>query len=216
MKSQTNPNIQLETLTSEIAMEDYLRDYVDVERFLGLCAQCSNYDSRWSCPPYDFDPLDYLKEFSAVRVVARRISPIGDWRFGEHAGQADPTDSTLDAEADSAAGPTYTGENAQSYDHVWRMLSQVKADLEEELFEMEKQFPGSRLLSGGSCYKCAEGCTRPAGEPCRHPEMMRYSIEALGGDVEKIAKDLLHSPLIWCGAGEFPPYYMLVGGLLVK
>lgn len=200
-------NIRIENLTARIVMEDYLRDYVDVPRFLGLCAQCSNYDNRWSCPPFDFDPLDHLKQFSAVRVIARKVSPIGHWRFGEATGESPSA---------PAQGPTFTGENAENYDHVWQMLSTVKADLEAELFLMEEQFPGSRLLSGGSCYKCNQGCTRPAGLPCRHPEMMRYSIEALGGDVEKIAADLLHSPLIWSKAGELPPYYMLVGGLLLK
>jgi len=205
MKSQ--PNISLETLTAEISMEDYLRDYVDVPRFLGLCAQCSNYDNRWSCPPFDFDPLNHLKQFSAVRVIARKVSPIGDWRFGEATGESTSA---------PAQGPTFTGENAENYDHVWQMLSTVKADLEAELFRMEEQFPGSQLLSGGSCYKCNQGCTRPAGLPCRHPEMMRYSIEALGGDVEKISAQLLGSPLIWSKAGELPPYYMLVGGLLLK
>lgn len=205
MKSQ--PNISLETLTAEISMEDYLRDYVDVPRFLGLCAQCSNYGNRWSCPPFDFDPLDHLRQFSAVRVIARKVSPIGDWRFGEATGESTSA---------PAQGPTFTGENAENYDHVWQMLSTVKADLEAELFRMEEQFPGSRLLSGGSCYKCNQGCTRPAGLPCRHPEIMRYSIEALGGDVEKISARLLDSPLIWSKAGELPPYYMLVGGLLLK
>ena len=200
-------NIRIENLTARIAMEDYLRNYVDVPRFLGLCAQCSNYDNRWSCPPFDFDPLVHLKQFSAVRVIARKVSPIGDWRFGEATGESPSA---------PAQGPTFTGENAENYDQVWQMLSTVKADLEAELFRMEEQFPGSRLLSGGSCYKCNQGCTRPAGLPCRHPEIMRYSIEALGGDVEKIAADLLDSPLIWSKAGELPPYYMLVGGLLLK
>lgn len=195
-------NIRIETLTAEIPMEEYLRDYVDVERFLGLCAQCSNYLNRWSCPPYDFDPLDYIKRFRTVKVVARKISPIGDW-------QPDIQDEN------AQAGPAYTGEGAKSYEWVWQMMSSVKADLEAELFKEEDALPGSQLLSGGSCYKCAEGCTRPTGEPCRHPDLMRYSIEALGGDVEKIACDLLGSPLIWSGAGELPPYYMLVGGLLV-
>lgn len=199
-------NIRTEILTARIAMEDYLRDYVDVPRFLGLCAQCSNYEHRWSCPTFDFDPLEYLRQFSEVLVVASKISPVGEWRLDE---PDEPAEGT-------AAGPTFTGENAENYDRVWRMLSSVKADLEAQLFLMEKDHPGSRLLSGGSCYKCAEGCTRPAGLPCRHPEQMRYSIEALGGDVEKIAAEILGSPLIWCGPGEFPPYYMLVGGLLVK
>ncbi|MBQ7640516.1 MAG: hypothetical protein IJS91_05965 [Bacteroidales bacterium] len=188
-----NPdNIRIETLTAEISMEDYLRDYVDVPRFYELCTQCGNFGTRWSCPPYDFSSTDFLREFSTFRVVARRISPIGDWQFDEPA---------------EGEGP---------YEKIWQMLGRVKADLEADLFELENEFPGSRLVSGGSCYKCAEGCTRTSGEPCRHPEIMRYAVEALGGDVEKIAKDLLHSPIIWNETGVLPPYYMLVGGLLVK
>ena len=192
MKSQTDPNIRIETLTAEISMEEYLRDYVDVPRFYELCAQCGNFGARWSCPPYDFDPPELLRGFSTVRVVARRISPVGQWQFGQQADGADP------------------------YEEAWQMLGSVKAGLEAELLRLEKEFPGSMILTGGGCHKCPEGCTRPTGEPCRHPELMHYAVEALGGDVEKIAKDLLHSPLIWSGAGEYPPYYMLVGGLLVK
>ena len=221
MKSNS---IQIETLTAEIPMEEYLRDYVDVRRFLGLCAQCSNYRNRWSCPPFDFDPLDHLRKFSVVRVVARKILPIADWRPDDCAVQGAADDPAHDHQAgqtaepgapDPHAGPTFTGEGAKSYDWVWQMMSSVKADLEAELFEEEKAHPGSELLSGGSCYKCAEGCTRPGGAPCRHPDVLRYSIEALGGDVEKIARDLLGSPLLWAEPGELAPYYMLVGGLML-
>ena len=57
-------------------------------------------------------------------------------------------------------------------------------------------------------------CTRVNEEPCRHPEKMRYSIEALGGDVSKTAADLLDLELKWGKNGELPEYFVLVGGMI--
>ena len=36
-------------------------------------------------------------------------------------------------------------------------------------------------------------CTRPMGKSCLYPDMLRYSIESLGGDVVKTAENLLES-----------------------
>ena len=43
---------------------------------------------------------------------------------------------------------------------------------------------------------------------------MRYSIEALGGDVSKTAADLLDLELKWGKNGELPEYFVLVGGMI--
>ena len=99
---------------------------------------------------------------------------------------------------------------------IARMAGCNKA-LAEELFEMEKAYPGSVSLSAGSCSTCGkDGCTRPSGKPCRYPDKMRYSIEALGGNVGKTVHDLLGIELEWIEEGKAPSYFVLAGGLLEK
>ncbi len=97
------------------------------------------------------------------------------------------------------------------------IMSEVKRKITQELFDMEKEFDGSISLSAGSCSVCGKGnCTKPKGEPCRHPDKMRYSIEALGGNVGKTVSRLLGIELEWIEEGKVPDYFVLVGGLLKK
>lgn len=47
-----------------------------------------------------------------------------------------------------------------------RIMEEVKAGMREELYDMEKFFPGSVSLSAGSCSMCkGEGCSRPLASP---------------------------------------------------
>lgn len=58
--------------------------------------------------------------------------------------------------------------------------------------------PLSLVLIAGNCYLCKSNpCARQSGQACRHPEDMRYSLEAIGYDVGGIAEDLLQSPIQW-------------------
>lgn len=67
------------------------------------------------------------------------------------------------------------------------------------------------------CQACAcEVCLRSSGQPRAHPEQLRYSIEALGGDVGEAAQRYFGKPLLWVHHGEAPEYLMLVGGLLTR
>ena len=63
--------------------------------------------------------------------------------------------------------------------------------------------------------ECGIGnCTKKEGHSCRHPEKLRYSIEALGGNVGKTADKLLGLSLEWVEDGKLPAHFVLVGGLL--
>lgn len=166
-----------------IKVDDYLKNYVNVEEFLGYCKNCKNYEKVWSCPSYDFNPEDYWKEYDELLVVARKI--------------------IFDEDVDIP----------RSYE----IMLEVKQDMSRELYEMEKEYPGSVSLSAGSCNLCEkDGCTRLEGEPCRHPDLMRYSIESIGGDVGRTVSKLMGYELEWIEEGKVPSYYVLVGGLLKK
>ena len=108
-------------------------------------------------------------------------------------------------------------DGTETENRCMEIMAEVKRNLAEELFEMEKAYPGSESLSAGSCSTCGkDGCTRPSGKPCRYPDKMRYSIEALGGNVGKTVHDLLGIELEWIEEGKAPSYFVLAGGLLEK
>ena len=95
------------------------------------------------------------------------------------------------------------------------LMAEVKAELTEELYQREEDYPNSQSLSAGSCQICTEdNCTRKIGEPCRFPDKMRYSIESVGGNVGLTCSKLLGIRLQWMEEGQIPDYFVLVGGLL--
>lgn len=104
----------------------------------------------------------------------------------------------------------YVGKEVSADD----VVEEVKQALSEELFEREKNEPGSISLSAGSCSLCTNGCSRLDGEPCRYPDKMRYSIESLGGNVGMTISKLMGIELEWIQEGKLPSYFVLVCGLL--
>lgn len=171
-----------------MGVSDYLEGYVAIEEFLEYCKACPNYGAIWSCPPFDFDAEGCWRRFSCLLVIARKIH--------------------LPGGISQAEG--------------FRILEEVKADMSRELFEMEAANPGSVSLSAGSCSICRNafgcetesetetgtgnaaphGCTRSNGQPCRYPDTMRYSIEALGGNVGLTVQKLLGIQLEWMEEGK--------------
>lgn len=170
----------VQTIEATISVAEYLRFGVDVRKFAGYCQKCHNYGGRWSCPPFEFDPIDIWKKYQTLHVHARILAP----------------EMNTDIQA------------------LMKGMKWEKTILLEELLSLEKSVPDSMALSAGSCDICGNDCTRQNGVSCRHSEKMRYSIEALGGDVAQIVERYLHKPLCWIKDGKVPDYLTLVGGLL--
>lgn len=63
----------IETFEKEIAVDEYIRDYVNVDEFIEYCKECPNYGAVWSCPPYDFDAEEYWRQYSSLYLVAKKI-----------------------------------------------------------------------------------------------------------------------------------------------
>lgn len=175
---------------AQISVEEYLENYVDVDTFLGYCKECYNYNNKWCCPSFDFDVEDYWRQYKTLKVTAVKI--IFD---EEYAGKVFSEEEMIDITNNS--------------------LRKVKASLTAELFEEEKKYPGSVSLSAGSCYLCGEKCTKPEGKPCRLPEKLRYSIEALGGNVGLTISKLMGIDIEWAEEGKLPNYFVLVCGILL-
>ena len=84
-----------------------------------------------------------------------------------------------------------------------------------ELLAMEAEAPGSLALFAGKCDLCPV-CARTEGKPCRMPERMRYSIEALGGDCSGALEKYFGETLQWSAGQRLPEQIILLGGLLLK
>ena len=169
---------------------EFICRYRDVERFGALCAQCPSYGKVWSCPPFDFDPRERSDGFDSVTVFATTIT------FDEATRHACSTPDEA-----SRVG-------REAMQEAWQSLL-------PRLSEMERQSPGSRCFTF-RCSLCPEGCTRPEGYLCRHPDRLRQSLEAVGFDIGAMMRDLFGIELEWSSDGSLPEHITLVTALMKK
>lgn len=94
------------------------------------------------------------------------------------------------------------------------MMRPITTALNEELLEKEQSTDGMCFGFAGSCPYCdGAPCARIEGEPCRHPDKVRPSLEAYGFDVSLTVKELLGIEIKWSEQGLLPEYLTLVGGV---
>lgn len=168
-------------------MELFRQRYQDKEKFMAYCRECPRYDTVWSCPPLDIDSEVYLSRFAWINVVGAKIN----------------LERHVIEEADTAD---------KIKDLGWQIVSEVKLRMEEKLRKLERELPGSISLSSGGCNLCRE-CSRKAGQPCRLPDKMRYSLDAFGFDLSAITQDMLGIEIQWC-RDRLPDYFTLVHGIM--
>ena len=88
-------------------------------------------------------------------------------------------------------------------DDIQEFFYSVRNEIAQEMYTREDEQPGSTSLLGGACDICGiENCARKKGEPCRFPKYMRRSLEALGGNAEKIVKDFFGIEVEWPKDGK--------------
>jgi len=169
---------------------EFVLRYRDVRRIQSLCAQCPLHGKTWACPPYDIDINAVSEGFNQVILMADCIELNAQLR-----------EQSI---GDDACRST-----------VQRITDEVWGRLLPSLYDMESKHPGSRCFTG-RCRLCSQGCTRPLGLPCRHPEQMRYSLESAGFDVTAAVSDVLGIELQWSSDGRLPQCITLVTALFVK
>ncbi len=190
--SERFTNLEITSMSKEADVMDFIENCVDVEYFEKCCRECPNYGKTWSCPPYDFDPLDIWKQYKTFFICAKKVLTPQD-----------------------LLEKTYT------LDELMRIGGQLTKNaclgLDDELDAMHTEFEGSRIIGGGKCVICGkDGCARLSGKPCRFPEKMSYSIESLGGNVEAVLKRYFNEKIYWGADGKLAPSYIRVAGLLKK
>ena len=97
------------------------------------------------------------------------------------------------------------------------LMKPVTTELNKYLLEQEKALDGISFGFVGSCPYCGGmPCARIEGKPCKHPDKVRPSLEAIGFDMGKTAKDLLGLEIKWSQEGLIPEYLTLVCGIFYQ
>ncbi len=100
------------------------------------------------------------------------------------------------------------------FSEVNRFFRPERLRIEKKLRDMEITYRGKAFAYAGSCLYCPEGtCSRLENQPCRHPELVRPSLESYGFDLGKTASELFGFPLLWSNDGYLPEYLTLICGL---
>lgn len=180
-------NYNVSTRQATMAADEFISRYRDISRFRQFCLECPGYGRSWGCPPFDFDPATVTDGFATVTLMGTVIE------FDQAT-----RDACRTAEQSAQVG-------RQAMEQVWQSLL-------PQLYDMEQQVPGSRCFTF-RCVLCPQGCTRPDGLPCRYPDRLRYSLEAVGFDVTAAAADVLGLTLDWSEDGSLSPTITLVTAL---
>ena len=132
---------------------------------------CENYNKNWSCPPFTPKP----KEFKEI---------LSEYNYA------------IILKFDSLADPNM---QLKKFYEVWnkdkiRVLEAV-LEIERQAFKMG--FPFALALRAGSCNLCSK-CD--VSKPCKHPEKLRFSPEAVGVNIWKTLENVnLNIKPVWCG-----------------
>lgn len=185
-------HLHIERNTHRIALKEYREEYQDVDKFYGYCQKCQNFGQQWVCPPFDFDLNMILDQYQTVDIMGYKMFL---------------PDELLDK--------TFT--MSEQRDIGDKFMTQVRAIIDPELWDMEQMHPGSRAFYAGRCHLCDPyTCTRIADKPapCRHPSKARNSLENFGFDLKRTAEELLRTPMLWGREGKLPPYYFFIAALM--
>ena len=177
---------EIKKLTVDVDVDEHYKNYVDFERISKLCIEEQEMlEYNWSYPPFDFDPDEIWHSYNKLKIIAFKI---------------DFSDEELNH--------TFSDEELQ---YVLKRFERMKIKLMNEIYILENE--DSLGLFLGKCNLCMK-CTRDFNLACKMPFKMRYSIEALGGDVDKTVEDLFECKILYAQNGKLPEYLMFVGGLL--
>lgn len=99
--------------------------------------------------------------------------------------------------------------------HKVRMTNTIiKSRIEKVMRSLEGE-SGTKFMSTGACRLC-KPCQKKLSRPCKHPQEMRFSLEALGADCNKLAQDAFGKPLLWYEKKHAPAYTAVICALPLK
>ncbi|WP_326907863.1 DUF2284 domain-containing protein [Sedimentibacter sp. MB31-C6] len=177
----------IKTTHKSIKTDELIKNYYDKEKIENFCKQCEKYNKIWSCPPYDFDTEQYVRQFEYIHIIGTQII----------------FDKTTIEEVN-------TIENIKKFS-IGTILKERKK-IFDKLLLLESKYPGSKAINAGNCSIC-EKCTRVNNRKCINESLIRYSLESLGFDVAKITSEILGIELKW-SSETLPEYLTMASGFM--
>ena len=75
--NEMDRNYSVTRFEKELSIDELLSTYFDFEKTHKLCSACSGYAQTWACPPFDFEPEDFFRQYSVFRLIVDRIDNAG-------------------------------------------------------------------------------------------------------------------------------------------
>lgn len=177
---------EIKKLTADVDVSQFYEEYVDFEKVSRLCIEEQEMlGYNWNYPPFDFDVDEIWNSYNKLRIIAFKID------FSSEEQEHDFSQDELN--------------------FVLKRFERLKVKLMNEIYVLENE--DSLGLYLGKCNMCMR-CTREFGMPCKMPFKMRYSIESLGGEVDRAIEDIFGHKILYAHDGKLPEYIIFVGGLL--
>jgi predicted metal-binding protein len=165
----------------------------------------------------EIDANAYIEDFRRADYFIQLCQQCGNYgrRYGCPPFDDDPLDAIRGYDRVRIIGVKITpGEGSLPLEAANDLMKPVIRELNEELLETEKSLGGMSYGFVGTCPYCGGApCARIDGKPCKHPDKVRPSLEAIGFDISKTAKDLLGLDIKWSHDGSMPEYLTLVCGV---
>lgn len=106
------------------------------------------------------------------------------------------------------------GGRRRGIDDAEGMMRPERLRVERWLLQLEKEHHGRAFGFSGTCPYCPPGtCARRDGHPCRHPELVRPSLEACGFNLGDTLTRLFAMDLQWSADGNLPPALTLIAAV---
>lgn len=155
-------------------------------------SQAAYVGKRYSNPPFSFKEQDFLNKFKYLYPIGREFEIPREDR-------------------QKVIGTS----NVNTYKR--QITEAINLQSWNDLIRFEQEHPGTLALVPGPCQVCErthEGCNRPKNQPCRHMDLMRFSLEGLGIDADTMAKFEMGLLPKWPDDGKLPQKLTAVMGIL--
>jgi len=189
-------NLQIKTISI-----DQLKRVHKFDEVLGYCAKCNNFNKNYSCPDFAFDPIEYLDEFKFATLI---LTVVRTDKLKDHIKEFGEKD--LESQVQKLHMPVDKDPNYNISDALaMKCFNKVKDIMANELLDVEAHIDKGVSSPPGSCTRCLK-CTKIIGEECKHPDQLRYSLEALGFLISELYVKYFDLELEW-SMGEIPEAY---------
>lgn len=177
-----------------LLMDHIIDEYFSLRKARGKCLRCPKYNKFWSCPEFGFDEKLLLGQFKYLYVIGREYAVPKEHK------------------------QRITG-TVRTRNYVEEVKERMNTESWRDLLEIEKDYPNVMTLRPGNCNICVAagvGCAKQEHKRCRHTELMRFSMEALGLDTDSIAKFEVGMMLNWPTDTHLPEKIACLMGVMTN